>query len=247
MKCGLSVVKLGGGVITVKSSPETVDYENLRLAASQLSIYSSSGGKLVLVHGGGSFGHYMVAKILREKGSMEVVDSSLVQDSMLRLAMIVTRILIEHGLKPVLHPPHSICMSVELETCNLGVIKRDLELGLTPVTYGDMIPEARGAKVISGDDLAAWISVNLKADCLIYVIREDGILDHKGDVIPLLTSLDQLTEIKVAWDDVTGGVRRKIEVALQASRIVPNVIVTSVASLGRVLRGEIAGTRVKAP
>ena len=247
MTCRMSVVKLGGGVITVKSSPETVDYESLGKAVVQLAEYRRSGGLLALVHGGGSFGHVAVARILREKGFLSALDSSIVQESMLKLAMAVVRTLREHGLNPSLHPPHSICLTPDPKECDVSVIARDLRLGLTPVTFGDIIPVEGGeAKVVSGDDLAAEIASRLKADCLVYVIREPGVLEPGGHVIPLLTSIDQLSILaSTRWDDVTGGIRRKVEVALGASRSVERVIITNTENLLKALRGDPVGTRVK--
>ncbi len=242
--CRLAVVKLGGSVITVKDSPGTVDYGNLEIAASQLSRYRSGGGSLVVVHGGGSFGHVEVARIAREKGRLESRDSSRVQEAMLKLALTVIKVLGEWGLNPSLHPPHTMCRGSPPETCDVNVITRDLVEGLTPVTYGDAIPEDGETRIISGDDLAAWIASTLKADCLIYVIREPGVLDEMGNVIPLLTSLNQLKVRQINWDDVTGGITGKVKKALEASRTVGNVVITSLEHLLEALEGKHVGTRV---
>ncbi len=244
MKCRLAIVKLGGGVITVKGSPETVDYESLEKAALQLAEYRKSGGLLVVVHGGGSFGHVEVVRIIREKGCLESRDSSRVQEAMLKLAVMVVRVLEEKGLNPSLHPPHTLCKNSLLETCNVNIIKRDIEEGLTPVTYGDAIPESRETRIISGDDLATWIAITLKADCLVYTIREPGVLDEEGKVIPLLTKLNQLKVRQIKWDDVTGGIKRKIELALEASKTVDNVIITNIEHLLEALEGKPVGTRL---
>jgi len=244
MTCRTAVVKLGGGVITDKSTPGRVDYENLEEIALQLAEYRRSGGLLVVVHGGGSFGHVEVARISREKGHLDSRDSSRVQTVMLELAVTVLKVLEEKGLNPTLHPPHTLCRSSLPETCDISVIKRDLEEGLTPVIYGDAIPEKEETKIISGDDLAARIAVELKADCLVYIIREPGVLDEKGEVIPILTSLNQLKVKQTKWNDVTGGITRKIKTALEASKTVNNTIITNTEHLLEALRGKQVGTRV---
>ncbi|MDM7275075.1 MAG: hypothetical protein P3X22_002995 [Thermoprotei archaeon] len=243
--CRLSVVKLGGAAITVKSGHEAIDWGNLKLAASHLSQYRSRGGLLVVVHGGGSFGHKTVVDILRSKGSLDPGDSSVIQESMLRLALEVVRTLKDYSLKPTLHPPHSICPGGRVESCSLTVIERDLRLGLTPVTYGDSIPEEGGSAIISGDDLAADIAVKLKADCLVFAIRAPGVLDVEGRVIPLVSSLDQVKVFEAGGFDVTGGIRRKVESALKASGAVDNVRIVGLESLLEALLGGSAGTRVK--
>jgi isopentenyl phosphate kinase len=244
MACRLAVVKLGGGVITDKSVPESVDYESLEKAALQLAGYRGGGGLLVLVHGGGSFGHVEVARISREKGRLDSRDSSRVQEVMLKLAVTVIRVLEEKGLNPSLHPPHTLCMNSLPETCNTSIIKRDLEEGLTPVTYGDAIPENGETRIISGDDLAAWIAVALKADCLVYIIREPGVLDEKGEVIPILSNLNQLKVKQTKWDDVTGGILRKVKTALEASKTIDNIIITNTEHLLEALERKRVGTKV---
>ncbi len=243
--CKLSVVKLGGAALTFKSRRETIDWGNLRLAASQLSQYRGGGGLLVVVHGGGSFGHKTVVDILKSKGSLDPGDSSVIQESMLRLALEVVKVLKDAGLKPTLHPPHSICWGGSVGSCSLTVIERDLKLGLTPVTYGDSIPEEGGSAIISGDDLAADIAVKLKADCLVFAIRAPGVLDSEGRVMPLVFSLNQVKVFESRGFDVTGGIRRKVESALRASEFVGNVRIVGLESLLEALLGGDVGTRVK--
>jgi len=244
--CRLAVVKLGGGVITVKGLPETVDYKSLEEAALHLAEYRGNGGLLVVVHGGGSFGHATVARILREKGRLSPLDSSIVQESMLKLALIVTRVLQDKGLKPSLHPPHSICINDDTSTCNLKVIERDLEGGLTPVTYGDAIPVGGETRIVSGDDLAAEIAARLKADCLVYVIREPGVIGVSGEPLQTLRDVGEVRVVDTKWDDVTGGIIKKVETALKASKTVKNVIITNIENLPKALKGEPVGTRIKA-
>jgi isopentenyl phosphate kinase len=244
LRCRLAVVKLGGGVITVKSSPKTIDYESLEMAASQLARFRLGGGLLVVVHGGGSFGHVEVARIAREKGHLDSRDSSTVQKSMLELAVAVVEALERRGLHPSLHPPHTLCTGSLVDTCNINIIRRDLAEGLTPVTYGDAIPESGRVGIVSGDDLASWIAVSLKADCLVYVIREPGVLDERGEVVPELASLDQLKVRGAEWEDVTGGIVRKVKMALEASKKVDNVLVVGLEHLLKALEGERVGTRI---
>jgi isopentenyl phosphate kinase len=64
------IIKLGGSVITKKDKKYETDVETLCRIASYLSISKPS----VIVHGGGSFGHYIVNEILQRKERLETVD-----------------------------------------------------------------------------------------------------------------------------------------------------------------------------
>lgn len=52
----LVVLKLGGSVVTDKDEPETVDEAGLAAAADAVAPLAESR-RVVVVHGGGSFGH----------------------------------------------------------------------------------------------------------------------------------------------------------------------------------------------
>ncbi|MEM1873374.1 MAG: isopentenyl phosphate kinase [Acidilobaceae archaeon] len=244
--CRLAVVKLGGSVVTRKSEPETIDYENLASCSRAVREYLDRGGRLVLVLGGGSFGHYAVRKLLESKRGLDARDSSVVQLSMMKLALSVLLELHRSGVPAVAHPPHSICENADAESCDTAVIRRDLSLGLVPVVFGDAIPSGRGAEIISGDDIAAEIASSLRADCLIFVTSAPGVLARNGEVVRVVRSLDEIELFSTEGFDVTGGIARKVERALQASRMVENVRIVGVKDLGRALAGDDVGTRVVA-
>jgi len=106
--CREAVVKLGGSAITVKSSPETVNWESLSRVVSALASFVRSGGRLIVVHGGGSFGHYAVDRLQRERGSLGPLEVAEVQRAMLVLAMAVISELTGAGVPATLHPAHTL-------------------------------------------------------------------------------------------------------------------------------------------
>ncbi len=241
--CRDAVVKLGGGLITVRDRPETVDYEALRSVARQLAGYVAAGGRLkAVVHGGGSFGHYRVAEALRGKDSLTPSDAPAIQASMHRLSLAVAEALMSEGLRPSIHPPHTYCLRPG--KCWYEVLARDYALGLTPLTYGDVVPDGLSLAVVSGDVLAANIAEALKAECLVYATRVPGVLDGEGRVVPLLSSAS-IADLGGEGFNVTGGMRAKVEAALRASLAVPRVVIVGGDSLYKALMGEEVGTRVK--
>jgi isopentenyl phosphate kinase len=70
------------------------------------------------------------------------------------------------------------------------------------------------------------------------------VLDEKGEVVPELASLDQLKVRGAEWEDVTGGIVRKVKMALEASKKVDNVLVVGLEHLLKALEGERVGTRI---
>ncbi|MFI5421878.1 MAG: hypothetical protein ACHQ1H_12995, partial [Nitrososphaerales archaeon] len=56
----LTIVKLGGSLITYKDQPLSINTQALQVVARELRNFLSSEkpGKIFLIHGGGSFGHF---------------------------------------------------------------------------------------------------------------------------------------------------------------------------------------------
>ncbi len=240
MRCTRAVVKLGGSVVTVKDRPETVNHTAIQRVSRALASYHERGGRLAVVHGGGSFGHYAVKRILDGKGHLDLIDAPIIQASMLRLAVEVVGSLVEAGLPAVLHPAHSLCT----DSCQLERLSVDMEAGLVPVTYGDAVVRGGRVEIVSGDDIAAEAAITAKADCLIYATIVPGVLDERGRVVRVLRSGMRLAADGVVGVDVTGGMGRKVEAALRASGRVGNVRIIHYESLAEALLGLDVGTRV---
>ena len=249
--CEYYVVKLGGSLITEKSKPYTLRSQALDEAVGAVAEAYSRGRRIVLVHGGGSFGHYEVDRIVREKGILYATDAARVQHAMLKLAKEVIGRLLAAGVPASLHPPHTLCSSWPGE-CFLQPIMRDLSLGLVPVTYGDAIPGHNDDVIIvSGDDLALSIATYLgRETCIIYVIDKAGIIGRDGRVLSEVSPRSELMKVESGGFDVTGGIEKKLSTAFEAARRGLRVVVTSVEGMRRIivegkpLRG--AGTLVKA-
>ncbi len=246
--CDPVVVKLGGSVITVKNKPMTVDKRRLEKAAETIARFykehSQSGLRMALVHGGGSFGHYMVEKLLDEKGVLGAHEVSLIQEAMLRLSLEVARVLVELGVPVTVHPAHTLC---DRRECKLRRLLADTVNGLVPLTYGDAVYDDRGALIISGDDLAAWIAGALGAKCLIYVTDAPGVISRDGRVLTEYTGEEELAGIGVEGSDVTGGMARKLRRALEFAEEHPDAVVriVDVDGLEAALSGGEAGTLVR--
>ena len=242
MTCRSAVVKLGGSAITIKSSPETVNWGVLHQLAVTLGSYVTSGGRLAVVHGGGSFGHYAVERLLRERGRLGPAEVAIVQREMLVLAMAVLTELVSSGVPASLHTAHSMCTSKD--SCDLSPMTRDFEAGLVPVTYGDAVlsPSSGEGEVVSGDLLASRLSTAISADCLIYVSDVKGVVGPNGSILRAVRPGQPIGAVAGSGPDVTGGMTRKIaEAASSRARVVR---IVGWEDLEAALRGEEVGTLV---
>ncbi|MCE4601571.1 MAG: hypothetical protein F7C08_03220 [Desulfurococcales archaeon] len=238
------MVKLGGSLITVKDEPYTINMEALEKAVGELAGFHRSGGRLTIVHGGGSFGHAAARMAMeRRGGKLLALDAPEIQEAMLKLGIMVVATLRSHGVPATMHPPHTMCLELP---CRMEPMVRDLSQGLVPVTYGDALPIRGETIIVSGDDLAAWLAVEVGADCLVYVTRVPGVLGPNGEVLQVVEGLGKPVGGGEGLD-VTGGMRRKLEAALRASAGVATVRIVGLEGLGPALRGMPVGTLVRRP
>lgn len=235
------VIKLGGSVVTVKDKPYTVNREAVDRLSRIIYRNYEEGKRLVLVHGGGSFGHTAVSDINQRKGILDLIDVSFVQYKMLELATIITGAFIDKGIPITLYPGHVLCRKTA--KCNFELLSEDLENGLVPMTYGDIVYDDRGYTVISGDDLAFWISSALGARKIYFVTNQPGVLNDEGKVIKQVTNIDQVSDLGISGYDVTGGMRRKVHNALEySSNHDVEIRILDIEGLEKVLGGVEAGS-----
>lgn len=214
----LTICKLGGSVITFKDKPLTPNIKAITGLAKALFKYD---GKLVIIHGGGSFGHYMASRFglgqSPSKASPEAV--ALTRYSMLELHLAVLRIFLDVGLT-VYSVPLSSMMNQRLPSRQkMEALVNYTDTGLIPMTFGDVVVSRTGSYIVSGDQIATSLSKHLRPRRVLFVLDVDGIYQD-----PKKTTL--IRELKIAETtnlifskgkiDVTGGIERKIK---EASRI----------------------------
>ncbi len=246
-QCNPVVVKIGGSVITSSEKPLTVNEQSMgRVAEAIASFYKqrSSTVSMALVHGGGSYGHYLVDKMLSEKGVLGPLEAAKVQLAMMELSTKLASVLLELGVPVVVHPAHSLCKGVK---CDLSRFIDDILVGAVPMTYGDVVLTDSGGKVISGDQLAVEAATLLKAKCLIFVTSVPGVYSADGRLLSTYTGREKLLEMEGKAHDVTGGIRGKLKAALEYTRVNPDAVVRIVSpeDLLAALEGGDVGTLVK--
>jgi len=226
----LTVLKLGGSVVTDKDEKETVDMDNLAAVSRAIgAAYGANAGTdrdpgargLVVVHGGGSFGHHHAANygVSRTDGTSNVEAIRTIHDAMGRLNKAVLDFLGDAGVDAVPVRPYSAADRDSAGELDLytGQMQGMLDEGFVPVLHGDVVTHAgKGATILSGDELVTEIAAELYADRVGVCSTVPGVLDDEDEVIPEISSMDDVRQYlgESESTDVTGGMAAKVEALL---------------------------------
>lgn len=236
MKSKLSILKIGGSVITDKSEGafEKLEEKNMIELCKAISEHWQG---LVVIHGAGSFGHPHVKKF-----GLSSLGAARVHLACLRLNEKFCSTLAEFDV-PV-YPIHP------LESYSSEIVERALKYGFLPVLHGDVILTSEGIKVLSGDDLATHLAEKLKADKIGFATDVEGIYDEKGKVMEVAnrSEIERLLSKRGGLEkkeDVTGGMFRKlIKVCEMGHRCKVFVFKGNYENLKKFFRDEKVGTEV---
>lgn len=238
------VLKLGGSVITDKSTPETLDETALTQAAEAVATHD----QLVLVHGGGSFGHYHASEheITSREGSHDAADVLAVHNAMGRLNDAVLAALHDRGLPALPVDPLAAAARDRDGTLSLMTtqVKTMFEEGFIPVLHGDIVAHAgRGVTVVSGDEVVVALAAQLNANRVGLCSAVPGVLNAEGKVIERIESFDAVKNVLGDSDgtDVTGGMSAKVRVLLDLDA---PAWVFGLDGLGEFIDGRSPGTKV---
>ena len=247
------IVKLGGSVITDKRRPFVVRRATLRRLARELV---AAKEPLILVHGGGSFGHPVASKYRIAEGyknKNQLMGLSLTHQAMEQLNANVIEALQKAGLPAVAVQP-SACVVVsggQIQSMELAPVKKLIELGIIPVLYGDAVPDLnKGMSILSGDKIVACLALALKAPRVIFGVDVDGVYTANpkktkhAELARRITPADEKLVASIGaakGKDVTGGMGNKVrELLALAERGVEAEIVnaTKPGILKRAVQGE---------
>jgi len=253
-----TVLKLGGSVITRKDTRETVDDETLATATRLLgeSLGSTAGDpvarpdgrRLVVVHGGGSFGHpaAVAHDISASEGSRDARALVEVHRAMGRLNDRVITALHDAGVPALPVGPLSVVRRNSAGvTAPTAAVEGMLDGGFVPVSHGDVVvDESAGGVVCSGDTLVVALADALDADRVGLCSTVPGVLDSNGEVIPEITDYESVAHLLGGSDatDVTGGMAGKVRTLLAVGR---PASIFGLDELGRFLETGQAGTTVR--
>lgn len=232
----LMIIKMGGSVVTFKDKPLMPNIEAIK-AIAKILLELRKRIKILLVHGGGSFGHYWSVKYDMHTKPSPYSDEgvAVVHESMIKLNHIIIDEFIRLGLKPYSFHPSSF-----MSNGNADLNKVKELVGITtgneliPVTFGDVIHiKDNNFSILSGDTIMSILATNLHPRYCIFTTNVDGLygdLDKKdlvtriflnNGVVELFDSKSQSSnnpEASASKYDVTGGMKRKISEAVPIAR-----------------------------
>ena len=210
------VIKLGGSAVTHKDVPLSPNLDAIAQIARELSAFKLSS-KVVLVHGGGSFGHYEARKYLQGGVIADPRGIAEVRAAMLSLAKVITDTFLENGVPIfVINPSGSFVLnggSTEPSSTFLQPVERCLESGLMPAIGGDVVLDSSGgARILSGDTIARLIALRLDARLLAFGTDVGGVLSGRKIIEEI--SKEDLPGVASTLSgrpgDVTGGMAGKL-------------------------------------
>ncbi len=219
------LIKLGGSVITDKTQYKTFNREQASRLCQEIS---GAGRSAIVVHGAGSFGHVLAKKYAIQDGMVDfrqVPAAAQVHHDAMELGLLMTQTMIENGIPAASVAPGS-CFVMEdgkLVMNDTEAIRALSHIGIMPVTFGDVVMDRKnGFGICSGDQLMEAMAELYKPDRIVFVSDIDGLYtanpktNPDAELISEVTpdTLEQISSVSDV-DDVTGGVRNKMEAMLR--------------------------------
>jgi isopentenyl phosphate kinase len=249
---GVSLIKLGGSVVTIKDqalTPNTQAIDGLSHVLAKIK------DPLIVVHGGGSFGHYWSVRYDMHT-KPDLYDSrgiSIVHESMMTLNHIIVKSLLGARLRPYGIPPTSLFANGKVNVTKVKELLGFAQRGLVPVIFGDIVPMTEGRfSIISGDSLMTIVATQIGPSRVIFTVNVDGVYEDMASkkLVRVLNFPDGGININDTSLDVTGGMSRKILEAFEIAKLGIDVHIVNGLNIGRVfdmLRGrEVEGTMIPA-
>ncbi len=257
------ILKIGGSVITDKNEDLKPRTDAIDRIATE--IQKANTQKLLIVHGGGSFGHpraqqYQIKDGLRDDS--QKIGFAETHHLMTVLNGLLMDALIWHTVPAVSVTPSSAIITNRGRIQSFGEtpIEKLLEMSLTPVMYGDAVLDSKiGFSILSGDQLVAALATRFDAERIIMGVDVDGLHDADPKIEKTSRLLEHLTleELKRLQGklgkstacDVTGGMFGKITELIPAvEQKIPVAIInaTQPNNIYMALKGEkVRGTTIE--
>ncbi|MDP7981982.1 MAG: isopentenyl phosphate kinase [Conexivisphaerales archaeon] len=235
-------MKVGGSLITRKSEPMTADVSAMATVARALS----SARNLILVHGGGSFGHSVAMSRGMSSGSVsrDAASAAATRLAMHELSLLFIRELTSAGLHPFLFHS-SLPDSPEFWDRSASLVRGLLEMGATPLTHGDVGLTSGGFRIVGGDEICLRLAERLRPSRVVFLMDVPGILSDVRDPYSLIPELDPASARDLAGRlsgaDATGGVAAKLSFAASIAELGVEVYLVSGRSPPDILKATAGG------
>ncbi len=245
----IALVKLGGSVVSDKGKLKTFSRKNVVSLSAEINSYlsESSDRRVVIVHGGGSFGHVKAkAYSIREglKNDSQLKGFAEVRQDMRLLNSRIMGCLMNRGIASVSLPAESIVSirDTAVQSEDFSLVDASIAHGMAPVTFGDAVFDSKRVfTIISGDILMHSLAGHLRPQVSVFCTDVDGVYDsnpvinRSARLIRLLTESTKVSLEESARSDVTGEMRGKLAVLFDIARCSSRTYVVNGRVKGRLL------------
>lgn len=227
----VTLIKLGGSVITEKTVPNSVKTEILQRLASEIrEVMEKSEDRFVLAHGSGSFAHVPASLYKTKEGFINEqsrLGMAITQDSAAQLNRIIVSEFLRQKVPAVsVYASNSVVLNQgKVESYYDHVFREYMKHDLLPVISGDvLVDQEKGCGIWSADTILPFFAQKFqengwKVKQLLHVTVTPGVYRDvtnpgKG-IFPEISSAN-IDEVKAAMGevkgfDVTGGMWAKIQ------------------------------------
>jgi isopentenyl phosphate kinase len=221
------LLKLGGSLLTDKNKPFHIRKD---IAISTIQQIINANEKVILIHGGGSFGHPLARKYNIMKGFDKSIPNQIyglteTHQAMIKFNSYLVNLFLDRNYPSFSIQPSSIFIkdADNIIFKSLDIIETALDLNILPILYGDIIFHKQGSfSIISGDQIIFELCENLRKYYVlkvIFALETDGIFINNKDStkVKLVSEIfaDELDDLDLASleekIDVTGGIKGKID------------------------------------
>ncbi len=217
------LIKLGGSIITNKEKPLSPRKKTIENIAKYLKKVNES---IIIVHGGGSFGHYWSVKYDMHTKPMKynAYGVSVVKNSMIELNKIILDAFLKNKLNPYCLPPTDFMSGNKPIIKKIKEIEKIANSGLIPITFGDALWYGqKKTYILSGDKIMTYISKILKPRLVVFALNEEGLYQDLKSKKLIRELKGENPIISKNNMDVTGGMTRKVQEATKISKMGINV------------------------
>ena len=216
----LTIIKLGGSTVTLKNKPLSA---NLPIIIELGKIIKQITTPLIIVHGGGSFGHHFASKWGLSTSPQTVNPQAVIEtrNSMLDLHLLILDSLSRSNVFTYTVPLCSMLDNGKLSSFTIRFLNDLIKNNLIPITFGDVIVDQTGAYIISGDKLMEFLSSSLPVKKAIFTLDVDGIYEDTGSGKSLADVVDNdtvLYGLSSKVDDVTGSIHGKLNSSFKIAK-----------------------------
>ncbi len=176
---------------------------------------------MVVVHGGGSFGHTVAraSGLTSEATEASAAGVSKTRGAMYDLDNLVCKTMTEFKLNPYPFSPFDAVARAGRNAVAQW-LRGLLKAGLTPVTFGDVALAPGGFEVLSGDLIVLELVKMLRPERCVFSLDVDGVYEENTRVIIPEMSPSRIRKMRVPrGDDATGGIKLKLDVAAKAAAV----------------------------